>query len=940
MPLIDYSQLMYYFQIDDIFEIIKWIILEVPIIFFCDNIKELTYTIEGIMALIYPFEYSYPIISILPEKNYPLISIMNHFVFGINCKYNKEIFSQKGINIQNQNLLIVVKIEKRFNEITNFKEKEKAINSPIVILKSDKYRPVLKLDQLNSYYNEKNQQELKKLEQGNTKRQKISLPMHNKEKYKKKFIDNVELKVKEICSNQKKRKLTKEEYNKVISKELCETMFNFFIAILLNYQQFCFKLIKKKNKGEKILDKNSFFKNYEKDDIIEQKYNENKIEINDIFNVNDYINSIPQLDKYFYTVFLSTKLFYNFMMKKIFPISVQDKLDVLFFDEKINEKQAKDSGNKKFVSLFLKNEFNNLKENIVLTSFRKPITQDYTEFLLTQGNQFRALNYFQYITKIENKNNEKDDDNDDDINDVSFNYFVFPKLLNDDIFYKEEFTIEKFWAPERNIFTSSNSNCIFNQFEKECQLIINNPDIVQKYNDYNYSLNLVSTFNVKIKHYIHLLWLQYFAKTFHYTLLSERKIQFDTMMSLLKTLQVVDQNTYNILFWTINRYGDRNMNQDLFINLKNKSYITFLALREKTKQQNNFIRYDDTEITEEEKNEQLKNKSIMLFEEIANCENNLCSEPYNVQVKFAFNDSIGRNDNFVKFKCEKCKTEQPIWIKSLYDNGLGKGININFRLISPLALLQRKWFQDQLDLDLSYISKEHLEPYMSALFYFYLQDFFCGFMIPPRKKSIQYKIDQNFVCTLEKSNIIQSKIINANVLEGKNNNDFIKKKPGKIGKIEIVNNNKGKTDIKELKKTLTLGKSVSQNYLKTIVKKKSKKNNVILNRNITLGRNIKQKTLNEDKKFINSVDLGGDSDVDLDISGDSKGMFEYREDTKNTPKTPFNKKKARIITLKNKMLTKNISDLNNSRNNKGGLTNQNSYEYFQTKKKEKIIKKK
>ena len=430
-------------------------------------------------------------------------------------------------------------------------------------------------------------------------------------------------------------------------------MFNFFIAILLNYQQFCFKLIKKKNKGEKILDKNSFFKNYEKDDIIEQKYNENKIEINDIFKVDDYINSIPQLDKYFYSLFLATKLFYNFMMKKIFPISIQDKLDVLFFDEKINEKQAKDSGNKKFVSLFLKNEFNNLKENIVLTSFRKPITQDYTEFLLTQGNQFRALNYFQYITKIENKNNEKDDDNDDDINDVSFNYFVFPKLLNDDIFYKEEFTIEKFWAPERNIFTSSNSNCIFNQFEKECQLIINNPDIAPKYNDYNYSLNLVSTFNVKIKYYIHLLWLQYFAKTFHYTLLSERKIQFDTMMSLLKTLQVVDQNTYNILFWTINRYGDRNMNQDLFINLKNKSYITFLALREKTKEQNNFIRYDDTEITEEEKNEQLKNKSIMLFEEIANCENNLCSEPYNVQVKFAFNDSIGRNDNFVKFKCEK-----------------------------------------------------------------------------------------------------------------------------------------------------------------------------------------------------------------------------------------------------------------------------------------------
>ena len=122
LPIIDYSQLMYYFQIDDIFEIIKWIILEVPIIFFCDNIKVLTYTIEGIVALIYPFEYTYPIISILPEYNYSLISILKHFIFGINYKYTKDIFTQKGINIQSHNTLIVVKIEKKYDEI-NVKEK-------------------------------------------------------------------------------------------------------------------------------------------------------------------------------------------------------------------------------------------------------------------------------------------------------------------------------------------------------------------------------------------------------------------------------------------------------------------------------------------------------------------------------------------------------------------------------------------------------------------------------------------------------------------------------------------------------------------------------------------------------------------------------------------------------------------------------------------------
>lgn len=926
LPIINFAELMHFFQIDDIFEIIKWIILEVPILFFCDDIKDLTYTIEGLVSLIYPFEYSYPVISVLPEKNYPMIAIMKHFIFGINYKYNKDIFIQKGINIQNQNLLVIVRIEKRFNEIINFREKDKLNYPAITVLKSDKNRPVLKLDQLNSYYNKNNQEENKKIEEGYSKKQKITLPISHRDKLKKTFIDNVDLRAKEICFNQKKKKLSNDECNRIISGELCDVMFKLFVSILLHYQEFCFKLPKNQNNGEKTKNQNPFYKYYEKDDVLEQKYNENKVVIDDIFNVDDFLNTIPQLDKCFYSFFLSTKLFYNFMMKKIFPISVQDKLDILFFDEKINEKQARDAGNKKHVSAFLKNEFNNLKEDITLGTFRKRITQDYTEFLLSPQNQDRALNYFQYITKNENKNVIKDEDgnfNDDELCDVSFYYFVFPKLLNDDIFYKEEYTIEKFWAPERDIFTSSNSNCIFNQFEKECQLIINNPEMTKKYYDYNYSLDLVSTFNVRMKDYIHLLWLQYFAKTFHYTPLSERKIQFEQMMTVLKTIQFVDQNTYNILFWTINRYGDRNMNQELFINLRNKSYVLFLALKEKTKQQNNFIRYDNMRISEEEKNEKLKNKSKMLFDENAVCENTLCSEPYNVQMKFLFNESISLQDNFVKFKCDKCQIEQYIWVKSIYDNGLGKGININYRLISPYALLKRKWFQDQLDLDMSYVSKEHIEAYMSAMFYFYLQGIYCEFMIPPRKKNIQYTIEQSDICYLEK-NKEKNKNVNeisiTNVIYDKNNNNKNKKK--EFSKIEGVKGTNKKYENKvikkEIKKTLSLNKSVSQNYLKTINKKKE------INKNyISL---IRQNSKNDD----NSINFEK-SENDLDISGDNKGLFEYRGDSK-TKKNPF-KKKTHIISLKSKMLTKNQSGLLNTRNNKSLLSGQNSYEFFEIKKK-------
>ena len=758
-------------------------------------------------------------------------------------------------------------------------------------------------------------------------------------------MENVDSKVKEICSNQKKRQLNKAEYNKVISENLTETLFNFFVTILLHYQEFCLKLVRKKSKEEKS-EKNAYYNIYEKDEMIELKYNENKIDKNDIFNINDFLYTIPQLDRFFYTHFLATKLFYNFMMKKIFPISISDKLEVLFFDEKINEKLAKDAGNKKFVSQFLKCEFNNMKENITLSSFRKPITQDYIEYLSTSRNQFKALNYFQYITKVANTNQkaikeEEDDMNNDEeeLNDICFNYFVFPKLLNDDVFYKEDFTIEKFWAPERNAFTSSNSNCIFNQFEKQGLLLINNVDMIKKYDDYNYSLNLVSTFNVKIKDYIRLLWLQYFAKTFHYTLLSERKIQFDQMMSILKSMQIVDQNTYNILFWTINKYGDRKMNQDLFIHLKNKTYISFLALREKTKQQNNFIRYNDNvELFEEEKNSQFENKSVMLFDESSICENQLCNEPYNVQMKILYNVSINTKDtkdNFIKIKCDKCKTEQNIWVKSIYDNGLGKGININFRLISPLTLLKRKWFQDQMDLDLYHTSKEHIEAYMSAMFYFYLQGIFCGFMIPPRKKNIQYNIEQNISYNFTKDNIFNNNNINKNN-EGPNkinNND--KKKLEKT-----VYSKRGKNDKKDNKifiakkdKNLTFGKTVTQSYYKTINTKNLKKNDnppTAFNKYVTIGKSIKPKGTNNNNK---SVNLSGEG-AELDI-GSHKSLFEYRADS-ITKKNPI-KKKAQVMSLKSRMMTsKSTLKANKSCLE---LSSQNSYDYFKTKKNKNIKKK-
>jgi hypothetical protein len=92
---INYSLLMTFFTVEELFDIIRSIILEEPILFFSEDIFNLTYTIEGIIQLIYPFSYPHPVVSVLPEENYSLINVFYHFIFGINYKYSEDLWKLK-----------------------------------------------------------------------------------------------------------------------------------------------------------------------------------------------------------------------------------------------------------------------------------------------------------------------------------------------------------------------------------------------------------------------------------------------------------------------------------------------------------------------------------------------------------------------------------------------------------------------------------------------------------------------------------------------------------------------------------------------------------------------------------------------------------------------------------------------------------------------------
>ena len=788
--LINYSLIMKFFRIEEIFEIIRSIILEEPILFFSNDIQNLTHTIEGILALIYPFDYPYPVVSVLPEENYSLINAFNHFIFGINCQFSEDLIKQKIINLDGKKTVIIVRIENRFNNPLNSSEKDKLKHSVISIFRANKKKPLIKLDQLKNYGVEKNQNNDKNNVQ--EKKKSPKLPIHYFGKCSKRLEPLISSKLKEASSRNKNKALSSNEKDKIFNNEMIENFLYFFTCILLNYQEFCIKYDKIKkclingNQGSnkaylESLSEEEYNYQYQRKVLLDEKYNMNNLEINDMFNCSGFLAVTPTLDKPFYEKFFQTKIFFNFIKKKIFPFSIVDKLDILFFDDKINQKLSRESKIKKIETKFIDDNLRNLSGEIKIESFRKQISNELKKYLLNKQNCEKGLNYFQFIVKhIETKNDKKEtsrryesqesierdsnasenrisrktiNDNNEIKDNFKFYYFVFPKLLNDGIFFKEK-KIEEInmdnWPKLTNEFSTFKSSCLYNQFEKEGLKIVNNDSMTNNYKIYNYSLNPLSSYKISYFDYINKLWIQFLSKVFYCIPFSQKMNYFDKILQFLKNnYRTVDDNTLFLLFNTIYNYGDKNMNQEFFLFLRKKTYTSFLFLREKTKNKNNFIdfrlgnnmNYNKILNHPTEKNNYGKfsfiiNSFCTKINENNNNDDkkennddnnsNLCNQTSLDELSALFNEE----DNFIQFECNKCMKRQTIIISCFYEKDNDFKYQINFRLVTPSAILRQKWFKDSNKINLSYIRREYMECYLSTLFYFHQQGLLFDFLLP------------------------------------------------------------------------------------------------------------------------------------------------------------------------------------------------------------------
>ena len=679
---ISFGELFNYFSIEDIMKIFKYIILEIPLLFFCKNKNVLSLFIDNFISLLNPFCYVLPHISLLPYELYGLINSEQKFIFGINEEYSKTFFEDNNIDLD-KSIVIV--------QLNHLKKNESKI---IEIIKNIEAEECLVINEkIKQKENDKNTEENIFFNNQYINLLNIELPS----KAKKKAISKMNNLITLI---KKKGDLSdiKYLYEQKFNYHIQHIFFKFFIYLmagytdyLLNSKFFSFN-IKNKDNGENIR-----FKNTDEDFIKE------------IFNLNEFILSKSK-DELFYIAFCKTKLFFNFFREKIYSNNALNKVRYELFDEFIFLKKHKDFRKKK--------ENKGLYENLSKhTIEQESITQNYeiiinnelfytkqeiTE-LIKDNNQYKLLTSYGQNIISKNKKNKL-------IENPNISYYIFPKLIFDDSFFDEKY---------ENLFQSHNINIpgmsIIDELKKRSIVFSDTNTKYRKYMHINEIItklpltnNSQENFEITYKNYIYYSWLILQSCSLWYCEQRERNIRIDKILEILNKLDYVEEQVLYFLFINIYKYGNKYHFIKLHkINLKYYGYSNYYflyLLYNKIKEKEN-KEYPDINSIEEnneeniiESDEEKEDEYILKRRYLINTDNQLikdllkkgnyrrrnselnndkeeivfsteqfcekCGNVINIIPDEIIKNKLVSNLDFYKYKCEKCNgNEYDIVIK-------------------------------------------------------------------------------------------------------------------------------------------------------------------------------------------------------------------------------------------------------------------------------------
>ena len=752
LPLIDVNlkNLFVKFKTEEIIDIYHYLFLEIRVLFFSKDIDILNIFIYGLLSLLYPFEYQYQIVTILPKENFEIIESITPFIAGINEEYKEDFFESKNLSLSDCILIVDLDscklnlINTDDNKIPEFpknykKQLEKNLNN---ILNLEKYKNILeeKEKRKNSAKNYKKRisVDYAKINSGNLNRfnsKNFNDPNNNNENAPKILMQNnivneedVEVVLNELSS------FSNFNIDYQFNYEINTIFFNFNASLLANYSKF--------------LDLSFYSSNVPP-----------SLEV--LFKVKDFLKEIPSLDKDFYDRFINeTQLFGDFLYKRMIPKNSQEKIRVLLFDETINENN-KTIFSKSHHGVFIKNQeydFVNMYE------IQKPreITKDEYNFFMKTKNQYNLLSYGIII------------DQDKENNNIIFNYPVFPKLLTNILFLKN---IQEYYT---NTGLSENIELINRDIISKSHL----GGVAEKQNDMN--------------NYIDLCWLQMWAMTFWYCDdEKEKKFRFRQLINVLNKTSSHEMEIINLLFDTLEKNGEEYMVlklYDILIKLRlNPSFkvhnivMKYLdkyksaeninindILQKAIKHIGNNFESKDKFTKRTFKSKYYKNilSEDIIFYAFDTCI--YCQQIINLQMKSKHFEEMNREIMWVQ--CPNCKEYclTKIWIqfgKEINKNGKMKYNTCKYDsvvLFSPYSLKMNyktllKDFGIKLDVDELMFKYSNI--FWNSLWYFKLNDLEYDFMLPYEKEfdeeifndNIEVITNEVYKRSLEKKNSKQKK---------------------------------------------------------------------------------------------------------------------------------------------------------------------------------------
>ena len=757
----------YFNSIEDIIKIFRYMLLEVPLLFFSTDKSALSLFVNDFLSLLNPFEYVLPHIAVLPNELYGLINSEPKFIFGINENYSKDFFTKNNIDLDKSIVIVYLNSEKK-NESKIIDDIKKMEDSECLVIN----------EQLKKKDNDRNTDEYIFYNGSYVNLINIDFPYY----FKKKTISALNTyisSIKKKYSLSDSESLIKEKFNYKIQN----IFFKIFIYIMSGYSdhllnsKYFGKCIKNKNEGDDIR-----FKNSEKDFIKE------------LFNLDLFISNQSKDHQLFYFAFCNTKLFMNFFREKIYlnneiDIVKQEQFDQFIYLKKHKESRKK-SDNKGLYENFRKciMDKDPIEQTVdILISNESHFTRPEVTEILKDNNQFMVLSKYGQLIQGKNKKGKN-------FELPTINYFVFPKLLFDDSFFNDNYetllvahclnmpkdTFLK--ALKNNSIVYSNNNV---KFRKDMKYDV----IIGKLSETN---NSQENFEVKYDYYIIFSWLILLSCSLWYCEPMERNIRINEIFETLNKLEYIEEQVLLFLFINIYRYGNKYQFIKMHkINLKFVGYSNYFFLnllynklkekeeeeKEAKEEETNIINTDKNEDNEEEEkdeeyslkkrylidtNEKLiksllryprrsssissnnvvilnDNKEEIVFSTEQFCQK--CGNVIEIKPEELIKNKIDSKLDFFKYKCEKCvEVENEIIIKYhiLLSNFqkkeaivMGEG---EYKLNTPYKFYEniKSYFQNRKNYELNieniFNEKELNLPYI--IFYLSINKLSFDFLLP------------------------------------------------------------------------------------------------------------------------------------------------------------------------------------------------------------------